>query len=90
MHGLLFKIQYGHHYSPPASQVDHEPHQLISKENLAGWNSFSNCKDCVISGLSFSYVRNVLKNELKWRAWKPHYCQALSAKDCDIRMELKR
>ena len=39
------------------------------------------------SGLSFRCVRNVLKNELKWRTWKPHYCQALSAEDCDIRME---
>ncbi|XP_076028935.1 uncharacterized protein LOC143017855 [Oratosquilla oratoria] len=39
------------------------------------------------SGLSFHYVRNVLKNELKWRAWKPHYCQTLSAEDCDIRVE---
>ena len=36
------------------------------------------------SGLSFHCV---LKNELKWRAWKPHCCQALSAEDCDIRME---
>ena len=26
------------------------------------------------SGLSFRCVLNVLKNELKWRAWKPHYC----------------
>ena len=39
------------------------------------------------SGLSFRCVRNVLKNEVKWRAWKSHYCQALSAEDCDIRME---
>ena len=39
------------------------------------------------SGLSFCCVRNALNNELKRRAGKPHYCQALSAKDCDIRME---
>ena len=30
----------------------------------------------------------MLKNEIKWRAWKPHHCQTLSAEDCDdIRME---
>ena len=29
----------------------------------------------------------MLKNELKCRAWKTHYCQALFAEDCDIRME---
>ena len=29
----------------------------------------------------------MLKNELKCHAWKPHFYQALSAKDCDIRME---
>ena len=28
MQGLLFKIQLGHHHSPPASQIDHEQHQL--------------------------------------------------------------
>ena len=28
VHRLLFKIQYGHHHSPPSSQVNHEPHQL--------------------------------------------------------------
>ena len=37
--------------------------------------------------LYFCCVRNVLKNELKWHIWKPHYCQALSAEDCNIRME---
>ena len=39
------------------------------------------------SGLSFHCLKNVLKNELKWRAWKLHYCQAPSAKDCDICIE---
>jgi hypothetical protein len=39
------------------------------------------------SGLSRHTVRAVLKKELKWRAWKPHYCQSLSDEDCDIRME---
>ena len=29
----------------------------------------------------------MLKNELKCHAWKHHYYQALSAEDCDIRME---
>ena len=29
----------------------------------------------------------MLKNELKCHAWKPHYYHALSAEDCDIRME---
>ncbi len=38
------------------------------------------------SGLSFHCVRTVLKKELKWHAWKLHYCQALSTEDCDIRM----
>ena len=33
---ILNKIQYDHHHSPPASQVDHEQHQLISQETLAG------------------------------------------------------
>ena len=28
MHGLLFKIQYGHYNSPPASRVNHKPRQL--------------------------------------------------------------
>ena len=37
--------------------------------------------------LSFHCVRTVLKKELKWYAWKPHHCQALSAEDCEIRME---
>jgi hypothetical protein len=32
-------------------------------------------------------VRTVLKKELRWRAWMPHYCQSLSDEDCDIRME---
>ena len=36
---LLSKIQYGHHYSPPPSQIDHEPHRLISQDIIAGWNS---------------------------------------------------
>ena len=36
---ILFKIQYGQNHSPPTSQVDHEPHKLISQETLAGWNS---------------------------------------------------
>ena len=39
------------------------------------------------SGSSFRCVHNVLKNEFKWRAWKPHYCQALFDEDCNIRME---
>ena len=39
------------------------------------------------SGLSFRCVRNVLKNELRWRAWKSHCCQALFANNYDIRME---
>lgn len=39
------------------------------------------------SGLSFHTIRTVLKKELKWHAWEPHYCQSLSAEDCDIRME---
>ena len=39
------------------------------------------------SGLSYHCVRTVLKKHLKWRAWKPHYCQVLSAEDCNIRME---
>ena len=39
MYGLLLKIQNGRHRSPPAFQVNHEPHQLISQETLAGWNS---------------------------------------------------
>ena len=39
------------------------------------------------SGLTRYTVRTALKKELKWRAWKPHYCQSLSAEDCDIRME---
>lgn len=39
------------------------------------------------SGLTRYTVRTVLKKELNWRAWKPHYCQSLSDEDCDIRME---
>ena len=49
LHRLLFKIhehhhsplkiQYGHHHLQPASQVAHKPHQLISQETLAEWNS---------------------------------------------------
>lgn len=38
-------------------------------------------------GLSRYTIRTVLKKELQWRAWKPHYCQFLSAEDCDIRSE---
>lgn len=30
----------------------------------------------------------MLKEYLKWRAWKPHYCQALSAEDCNIHLEI--
>lgn len=36
---------------------------------------------------SFHTIRTVLKKELKWHAWKPHYCQSLSAEDCNIHME---
>ena len=39
------------------------------------------------SEFSFHWVQNVFKNELKGCAWKPHYCQALTAEDCDNRME---
>lgn len=39
------------------------------------------------SGLTRYTVRTVLKKVLKWRAWKPHYCQSLSDEDCDMRME---
>ncbi|KAJ4427660.1 hypothetical protein ANN_25308 [Periplaneta americana] len=39
------------------------------------------------SGLTRSTIRNVLKNELNFRQWKPHYCQVLSSEDCDHRME---
>ena len=39
MHGLLFKIQYGHYDSPPASHVNYEPQQLISQETFGGGNS---------------------------------------------------
>ena len=74
MHGLLFKIQYGHYDSPPASHVNHEPQQLISQETFGGRNSQQR-------ELSFSCVRNVLKNELKCHAWKPRYYQALCAED---------
>ena len=35
MHGLLFKIYYALHHSPPAPQVNHESHQLISQESFA-------------------------------------------------------
>ena len=36
------------------------------------------------SWLSFHCAQYVLKYEPKWRAWKPHYCQSLSAEDCYI------
>ena len=39
------------------------------------------------SRLSFHCVRTVLKKELKWYAWKPYYCQTLSAEDCDNHMK---
>jgi hypothetical protein len=39
------------------------------------------------SGLSRHIIRNVLKKELNFRPWKPHYSQQLSPEDCDHRME---
>lgn len=39
------------------------------------------------SGLSRHTIRTVLKKELNFRPWKPHYCQQLSPEDCDHRME---
>ena len=37
--------------------------------------------------MSYSSVRKVLKTELKWRPWKPHYVQALYPDDLDRREE---
>ena len=42
------------------------------------------------SEFSFNCVQNVLKNVLIWCAWKKHYCQALSAEDCDICAEFAK
>ena len=39
------------------------------------------------TGLSIYQVHTILKKVLKWRAWKPHLCQALSDDDCQQRME---
>lgn len=39
------------------------------------------------SGLTYHSVRTILTAELDFRPWKPHYCQALSAEDCDRRLE---
>ena len=39
------------------------------------------------SGLSRHTVRTILKKELRYRPWKQHYCQKISAEDCDRRME---
>lgn len=38
------------------------------------------------SGVSYGSVQRLLK-EMNWRPWKPHFVQALSCEDCDIRME---
>ena len=39
------------------------------------------------SGLTYHSVQTILTNELNFRPWKPHYCQALSDEDCDRRLE---
>ena len=39
------------------------------------------------SGLTYHSVQSILKIELDFRPWKPHYCQALSDEDCDRRLE---
>ncbi|CAG0899630.1 unnamed protein product [Darwinula stevensoni] len=39
------------------------------------------------SGLTRHTIQTVLEKELNFRPWKPHSCQALSAEDCDRRME---
>ena len=39
------------------------------------------------SGLPRHTIRTVLKKDLGFRPWKPHYCQWLSLEDCDRRME---
>ena len=39
------------------------------------------------SGLSRHTVRTILKKELHYRPRKPHYCQKISAEDCDRRLE---
>ena len=39
------------------------------------------------TGLSRHAVRTILKDELHYRPWKPHYCQKISPEDCDRRME---
>ena len=52
----------------------HSPKESICQTRRESW-------------LSCHCVQYVLKNEPKWRAWKPHYCQALSAEDCYIHVE---
>ncbi|KAJ4430069.1 hypothetical protein ANN_22278 [Periplaneta americana] len=44
-------------------------------------------QNCRESGLTRNSNRDVLKNELNFRPWKPHYCQDLSAENCDQCME---
>ena len=39
------------------------------------------------SGLTRYSINTILSGDLNWRTWKPHYCQALSAEDCDRRLE---
>ena len=39
------------------------------------------------SGLTYYAVQSILKEELDFRPWKPHYVQALSDEDCDRRLE---
>ena len=66
----------------PSKFKDPEVVQVV-QEMFSGSPQKSIRKAARESGLSFRCVCNVLKR----RAWKPHYCQALSAEDCDIRME---
>jgi hypothetical protein len=39
------------------------------------------------SGLSRHMVRTMLKKDLNFCLWKPHYMQELTPEDCDQRME---
>ena len=47
----------------------------------------SKCQAARKSGLSRHMVGMVLKKDLNFRLWKPHYVQELTPEDCDHRME---
>ncbi|CAG2054531.1 unnamed protein product, partial [Timema podura] len=58
----------------------HGPRALLDLKTI------KNCHEKLIVAEVVVHQHPVLKKDLSFRPWKPHYCQELSAEDCDHRM----